>query len=109
MLSSIPRCSPIGAGATYLVLVFFGFVPVCGTYYVQAYTLNMDVVVLSLVSGLAIDTLLMVNNYRDREQDAVSGKCTLVVRYGKKFGENMYLARASPPCCSASGLSTRAS
>ena len=65
---------------------------VCGTYYVQAYTLNMDVVVLSLVSGLAIDTLLMVNNYRDREQDAVSGKCTLVVRYGKKFGENMYLA-----------------
>ena len=75
-----------------LVLVFFGFVPVCGTYYVQAYTLNMDVVVLSLVSGLAIDTLLMVNNYRDREQDAVSGKCTLVVRYGKKFGENMYLA-----------------
>lgn len=41
---------------------------------------------------LAIDTLLMVNNYRDREQDAVSGKCTLVVRYGKKFGENMYLA-----------------
>lgn len=75
-----------------LVLVFFGFVPVCGTYYVQAYTLNMDVVVLSLVSGLAIDTLLMVNNYRDREQDAVSGKCTLVIRYGKKFGENMYLA-----------------
>ena len=75
-----------------LVLVFFGFVHVCGTYYVQAYTLNMDVVVLSLVSGLAIDTLLMVNNYRDREQDAVSGKCTLVVRYGKKFGENMYLA-----------------
>ena len=58
----------------------------------EAYTLNMDVVVLSLVSGLAIDTLLMVNKYRDREQDAVSGKCTLVVRYGKKFGENMYLA-----------------
>ena len=74
-----------------LVLVFFGFVPVCGTYYVQAYTLNMDVLVLSLVSGLAIDTLLMVNNYRDREQDAVSGKCTLVVRDGRKFGENMYL------------------
>lgn len=92
-----------------LVLVFFGFVPVCGTYYVQAYTLNMDVVVLSLVSGLAIDTLLMVNNYRDREQDAVSGKCTLVVRYGKKFGENVIWHWASPPCCSASGLSTRAS
>lgn len=74
-----------------LVLVFFGFVPVCGTYYVQAHTLNMDVVVLSLVSGLVVDTLLMVNNYRDREQDALSGKRTLVVRFGRKFGENMYL------------------
>lgn len=75
-----------------LVLVFFGFVPVGGTYYVQAYSLNMDVVVLSLVSGLAIDTLLMVNNYRDREQDALSGKRTLVVRFGEAFGRNMYLA-----------------
>lgn len=75
-----------------LVLVFFGFVPVAGTYYVQAYSLNMDVVVLSLVSGLAIDTLLMVNNYRDREQDALSGKRTLVVRFGEAFGRNMYLA-----------------
>ncbi len=74
-----------------LVLVFFGFVPVCGTYYVQAFTLNADVLILSLVSGLAIDTLLMVNNYRDREQDAVSGKRTLVVRYGRRFGENVYL------------------
>ena len=92
-----------------LVLVFFGFVPVCGTYYVQAYTLNMDVVVLSLVSGLAIDTLLMVNNYRDREQDAVSGKCTLVVRYGKKFGENMYLALGIAAVLLCFWLSTRAS
>lgn len=74
-----------------LVLVFFGFVPVGGTYYVQAYTLNMDVVILSLVSGLAIDTLLMVNNYRDCEQDVVSGKRTLVVRFGEAFGRNMYL------------------
>lgn len=75
-----------------LVLVFFGFVPVGGTYYVQAYTQNADVAFLSLVSGLAIDCLLMVNNYRDREQDAVSGKRTLVVRYGKRSGEYLYLA-----------------
>lgn len=73
-----------------LVLVFFGFVPVCGTYYVQVHTLNTDVVILAIVSGLAVDTLLMVNNYRDREQDALSGKRTLVVRLGHKFGKYMY-------------------
>lgn len=75
-----------------LVLLFFGFVPVGGTYYVQTATLGADVWILSLVSGLVIDTLLTVNNYRDREQDALSGKLTLVVRLGERFGRQTYLA-----------------
>lgn len=53
-----------------LVLIFFGFVPVGGTYYVQAYTFTPNVIIASLISGLVIDTLLVVNNYRDRDQDA---------------------------------------
>lgn len=74
-----------------LVLVFFGFIAVGGTYYVQAYTVTADAVVVSIISGLVIDTLLVVNNYRDREQDALSGKRTLIVRFGKTFGKYMYL------------------
>lgn len=74
------------------VLIFFGFFSVGGTYYVQAYTLTPDVLVASLVSGLVTDTLLVVNNYRDREQDALSGKRTLVVRFGESFGRALYLA-----------------
>ena len=74
-----------------LVLVFFGFVPVGGTYYVQAHTLTINVAVASVICGLIIDTLLVVNNYRDREQDALSGKKTLIVRFGEKFGRYFYL------------------
>ena len=74
-----------------LVLIFFGFVPVCGTYYVQAHTLTTDVLIASLICGLVIDTLLVVNNYRDREQDALSGKRTLIVRFGEPFGRYLYL------------------
>lgn len=74
-----------------LVLVFFGFVPVGGTYYVQAYAITPDVIVASLICGLVIDTLLVVNNYRDREQDALSGKRTLIVRLGEPFGRYCYL------------------
>ena len=48
--------------------------------------------VISAACGLAIDTLLMVNNYRDREQDARSGKRTLVVRLGARAGSRLYLA-----------------
>ena len=37
-------------------------------------------------------TLLVVNNYRDREADARSGKQTIIVRFGEKFGRYFYLA-----------------
>ncbi|MDY4250675.1 1,4-dihydroxy-2-naphthoate polyprenyltransferase [Bacteroides pyogenes] len=75
-----------------LVIVFFGFVSVGGTYYVQSLTWTPDVIVASLVCGLLIDTLLVVNNYRDREADAQSGKRTLIVRFGEAFGQYLYLA-----------------
>ena len=57
-----------------------------GTYYVQALTWTSDTTVASLICGLLIDTLLVVNNYRDREADARSGKRTVIVRFGEKFG-----------------------
>ena len=74
-----------------LVILFFGFVPVGCTYYVMCHGWTPEVTTASLSCGLAIDTLLMVNNYRDREQDARSGKQTLVVRFGAKTGQLLYL------------------
>lgn len=74
-----------------LVLVFFGVVPVCMTEYVLSGTLDWTDLLASVSCGLAIDCLLMVNNYRDRNQDKISGKRTLVVRFGKSFGLNAYM------------------
>ena len=61
-------------------------------YYLHTGTLTWDVCMASLSCGLLIDTLLMVNNFRDREQDRASGKRTLVVRLGERFGKYAYLA-----------------
>ena len=74
-----------------LVLVFFGVVPVCITYYIQLHTCTWQVLIASLACGLAIDALLIVNNYRDREQDRQAGKLTLVVRMGEENGRRLYL------------------
>ncbi|MGL4852570.1 MAG: 1,4-dihydroxy-2-naphthoate polyprenyltransferase [Phocaeicola sp.] len=74
-----------------LVWVFFGIVPVGGTYYVMCHDWSWTVTLVALACGWVIDTLLMVNNYRDREQDATSGKRTLVVRWGAKTGGLLYL------------------
>ena len=74
-----------------LVLVFFGLVPVCGTYYIQAHQITTPAILLGFISGISIDALLVINNYRDREQDRISGKRTIIVLGGERFGRYLYL------------------
>ena len=75
-----------------LVLLFFGLVPVCGTYYIQAHQITTPAMLLGTISGISIDALLVINNYRDRDQDRISGKRTIIVLGGEKFGRYLYLS-----------------
>ena len=81
-----------------LVLLFFGIVPVCCTYYVQLHTLTWQVFWASVACGLVIDGLLIVNNYRDRYNDERDGKMTLVVRIGSDATEWLYLGLGIMAC-----------
>ena len=74
-----------------LVLVFFGIIPVCVTYYLQTDRFTFEVFIASLACGFVIDTLLLVNNYRDIDNDARAGKKTLIVRVGAEAGRTAYL------------------
>ena len=74
-----------------LVIVFFGFVPVGCTYYTMAHDWTWNVTIACAACGLVSDLLLMLNNYRDRDQDKISGKRTLVVRFGEATGRWAYL------------------
>ena len=78
-------------GGDVLVWVFFGFVPVLGTYYVLTGSLTTDAWLLAAATGLVTDTLLVINNYRDRDGDRLSGKRTLIVVFGERFGAYSYL------------------
>lgn len=73
------------------VLLFYGIVPVCFTYYVQAYSFSWLSLWLSLSIGFLSINILVVNNYRDYEQDKLSNKRTTVVLFGRKFGRVFYL------------------
>lgn len=88
------KLSYLGLG-DLLVLVFFGIVPVCLTYYVilpkGVQTVTWQVFTASVACGLIIDTLLVVNNYRDRDNDKQANKNTLIVRIGEKKAEQLYL------------------
>ena len=81
-----------------LVLVFFGVVPVCISYYIQLHTCTWQVFLASLACGLVIDGLLIVNNFRDRDNDRAVGKNTLVVRIGDKASLALYLGVGVTAC-----------
>ncbi|MCR5315032.1 MAG: 1,4-dihydroxy-2-naphthoate octaprenyltransferase [Bacteroidaceae bacterium] len=84
------KFSYLGLG-DILVLLFFGIVPVGFTYYVMTGGWTLPLSLASIGMGLATDNLLIVNNYRDRHQDAISGKKTIIVRMGGTFGLRAYL------------------
>ena len=81
-----------------LVLVFFGIVPVCITYYIQLHTCTWQVFLASVACGLVIDALLLVNNFRDRDNDRAVGKNTLVVRIGETASLWLYLGVGVAAC-----------
>lgn len=78
-----------------LVLVFFGVVPVCFTYYLASpFPFDgflPEVALVSVACGLVVDALLIVNNFRDIDNDQRAGKITLVVRLGKRRSLTLYL------------------
>ena len=71
------------------VIVFFGFVAVHSTHYVLCLSAAVEWEpnwILPLGIGFVINNLLVVNNYRDFEEDRDVGKRTSVVIFGKTFG-----------------------
>lgn len=81
-----------------LVLLFFGLVPVCATYYIFAESLSIPVVICAAACGIVVDTLLVLNNFRDRESDRRCGKRTIIVILGENFGKWLYLALGIAAC-----------
>ena len=75
-----------GLGEVF-VLVFFGFVAVCGTALAATGAVPLIAWLAAVPVGAAASLLLVVNNLRDRHTDAAAGKWTLVARFGRRFGE----------------------
>jgi 1,4-dihydroxy-2-naphthoate polyprenyltransferase len=80
------------------VFIFFGLVAVSTTYFVQAGSVTSMVVLASVPMGLLAANILLVNNYRDADTDALARKRTVVVRFGRRY------ARAQFGCSLAAAL-----
>lgn len=73
-----------GFGEVFVIL-FFGFVAVCGMFYLHVGTVNFASFVAAAQIGLLASVLIAINNFRDHETDKKVNKLTLAARFGKKF------------------------
>lgn len=82
------------------VILFFGFVPVIFTEYVQTgvFWISSVTFCTSLAVGLMAANVLIVNNYRDADDDKAVGKNTTVVIFGRKIMSSLYLANGAVAC-----------
>ncbi len=73
-----------GLGEIFVIL-FFGLIAVAGTVFIQTGDWPREALLLGFQIGLLSAVLISINNLRDREEDATTGKRTLAVRFGPKF------------------------
>jgi 1,4-dihydroxy-2-naphthoate polyprenyltransferase len=86
------------------VFAFFGVAAVAGTAYVQMDRLSWLGLAASVPAGLLSCALLMINNLRDINSDASSGKRTLAVRLGDPRARATYLLFLLLPFALAAAL-----
>jgi len=72
------------------VFIFFGLVATIGTYYIQVDSVSREVVLASFAMGALACAILVLNNLRDLENDAVANKRTLAVVMGDKATRDLY-------------------
>lgn len=73
------------------VVLFFGIIPVNMTYYIMSHQFGLAIFMVSLGIGLMGANILLVNNYRDIDDDRAAGKHTLATVFGGKFASTLYL------------------
>ncbi len=73
------------------VFMFFGIVGTVGTYYLHTKELSLISFISSIPVGALVTNILVVNNYRDADEDKLSGKKTLAVKFGKNFSRYQFI------------------
>ena len=72
------------------VVLFYGVAPVVLTFFIQTGFVNYQIIIAGISIGIVANNLLIVNNYRDAEQDARNGKQTTVTVFGKPLMKAVY-------------------
>jgi len=73
------------------VFIFFGMIGTMGTFYLHTQEISVVAFLVSIPVGALITNILVVNNYRDIEEDRDAKKRTLAVILGKTFSRWQFI------------------
>lgn len=73
------------------VFTFFGIIGTAGTYYLHLHEFSLLSFLVSIPVGALITNILVVNNYRDIEEDREANKYTLAVKLGRTFTKYQFI------------------
>src|SRR5208283_4599256 len=76
---------------------FFGVAGVAGTYWLACGAIGPAPIVAGLALGLFAAAVLLVNNHRDRVEDARNGRRTLAILLGPQGSAALYAALMLAP------------
>ncbi len=85
-----------GLGEVF-VMIFFGLVAVCGSFYLQRLTLDPTAWIGGFAVGSLAVVILAINNLRDIDNDRASNKRTLAARFGAVFAHAEIVTFALTP------------
>jgi len=74
----------------FFVWLFFGVVAVAGSYYLQTGRFDAMAVTAGALLGMPAAAVLVVNNYRDRDNDRLAGRRTFAVVFGARASRIEY-------------------
>lgn len=73
------------------VFIFFGIIGTMGTFYLHTQEISLLSLVVSIPVGALITNILVVNNYRDIDEDLEANKITLAVLMGRIFTRGQFI------------------
>lgn len=75
----------------FIIFLHFGILTTLSAFYVQSLNINTGVLLLSVINGMFVVNILLINEFPDSDADKRAGKNTLVVRFGEKSAIYFYL------------------
>lgn len=92
-----PRPIAYSATGEFFVFVFFGLAAVLGTYYLQSFSWTWGGVLSASMIGSLAAAVIVVNNYRDLDNDRQVGKHTFAVRAGRFWSQVEFVVLLGVP------------